>query len=162
MTTSNFLNFLMEWFDNLPNRVRQAAPFAVALLFTLAIIACYKTFIGSHHPYLVGLFPVMICSLFLRAAPSLVSLVVTAAFINVFDVNPAHLQDQILTTSIFLAEGVIVIWIASSRRKVHLQLLAVLKDRSQELEELETAHYKIAKTERERNREDPTRSRKPA
>lgn len=131
------------------NRIKElpeALRYAAALLLTLAFLTLYTLIFGSGHPYLVGLFPVILCAVFLRGGPGLVSLVITAAFINRYEAHSESIVTHTLAVVLFLAEGLAVIWIAEKRRLAQLHLAEALRRRDQELKELQIAHDKLTDT----------------
>lgn len=119
---------------------------------TLLVLMAYRYFIGSGHPYLVGLFPVFLAAILLGTIPASVSLALTIVFILTFEDQSHQLSSRLFYSLIFVVEGAVVIWIIASWRRVRAQLAATLARRSRELAQLQQAHDKLKRETGESNR----------
>ena len=140
-----------KWLDKLQPSMMTALRYAAAVALTVGFLVLYKLIFGSGHPYLVGLFPVILCAVFLREGPSVVSLVLTAVFIDRYEAKDEDALIQGLGLVLVFAEGFIVIWIAAKRRHARARLAEALRRRSGELKELQTAYDELSEADRRRD-----------
>ena len=140
-----------KWLNQLPPGMRTALRYAGAVVFTAAFLVCYKLVFGSGHPYLVGLFPVILCAIFLRVGPGVLSLVITAVFIDRYEARGESTLTHSLALVLLFAEGFILIWIAAKRRSARIRLAEALRRRSGELKQLQTAYDRLSEAARDRD-----------
>ncbi len=138
------MEFVGVWFHNLRPRTRGAVRYVAAAVFTIAFLAGYLLTFGAGFPYLVGLFPVIVCAVLLCTGSGLLSLVLTVAYISRYEAKPQSMLVHSLALLFLVVEGLIVIWIAERRRKAQTQLAAALRQRSRELQALQKAHGRLS------------------
>lgn len=93
----------------LKRKVRLAASYGLAVLLTVTLMYSYEQFFNVSRSYVVGLFPVIVCSLWLGIGQGAVSLALLTVYFGLF--LPEGPLRQVLLTALFLLEGAVVLWL---------------------------------------------------
>src|SRR5438132_937631 len=95
-----------ERIRRLPRPITAAAPGALAVIFTVFMLAAYHVFLQPEHPYLIGLFPVIASAVLAGAGPAVLSLFITTYYIDMV-ITPAPNHAHIFAY-MFFVEGMVV------------------------------------------------------
>ena len=117
---------------------------AIGVSATLLFLFAYKLIVGQGHPYLIGLFPVVLIAIFFEAITAVISLTLTAIFILAFEAHSQTIWSRGIYTLVFILESSVAIWVIASRKRTRIQLARTLEQRNHELDQLQKAHDKLA------------------
>ncbi len=122
---------------HLTRRIRIAVNYFLAVLVTVVMMSSYEILFNSSRSYLVGLFPVIVCSLWLGIGEGIASLLVTMVYFGFL--LPQSPAKQSVLTFLFLLEGAVVLWLAwkreQSARKRERELVNLKKAQAKLLEQ---------------------------
>jgi len=118
---------------------------------TLLFLFAYKLLAGQGHPYLIGLFPVVLIAIFFEAITAVISLILTALFILVIETHSQTTWSRVIYTLVFILESSAVIWVIASRKRTRIQLAQTLEQRNHELDQLQRAHDKLERETSQHN-----------
>lgn len=118
---------------------------AIGVSGTVLFLVAYKFFVAQGHPYLIGLFPVVLVAIFLDTLATIISLALTTVFIFVFEDYSQALWSRVLYSLVFILESSVVLWVIASRKHARYQLAQTLAQRNHEFNQLQKAHDKLAR-----------------
>ena len=139
---------LENWYEQLPRPATMVSRYLLAILVTACTLGIYHLVAQPDHPYLIGLFPVIASAILVGVAPAILSLAITAFYIDSV-VSPSANNLFVVT---FCFEGLLVLWMVRQRVQARNQLRLNLRTRESELTKLRHLHDRLVEASSQRTK----------
>ena len=142
---------VIYFFRRLPPPAKTAGRVIAALILTYIPIAAYNAIFQTSHPYLIALYPVIVCALLLGFWPGMIALGASALYFGHVLLQAAEPGEQLVMMVIFLMEGITVLWLVHVRRQAAIRLGMAMIQTELELVKIRRAYKHLTSQEKRVN-----------